>query len=246
MEERVSHGEINRTCRKKDVEEWIRWSLTLTHPDPFDPSDGGANWDKNQQNESVIFLAALAATEPPPDQPSERDDSTAGDGDVVYHQDNGTATDRRPTVEKRIININSNDKRNILIPVLTEAACKVKYKKANDLKKLAKKIIGKEKDGEIPSASIEFDNSNGNLPPEKYNGNDLKKLDHEGSIQELLIPRGNVFHQWVKTPPSSEKVGYHGYWAMLKRDALRSSNSLKFTGGKGYYKYEVEYTINLG
>ena len=61
-------------AKKSQVEEWVKWSLTLTHPkDPFDPSDRGANWNRNQ-NKSVICLAAVAATEPPPDQPSDRGD----------------------------------------------------------------------------------------------------------------------------------------------------------------------------
>lgn len=231
----MSHGEFNRTRKKKEVEEWVKWSLTLTHPnDPFDPSDGGANWNRNQQNESVIFLAAVAATEPPPDQPSNRDDSNAGDGGVVYHQDNGSATPQSPTVKKRIITINSNDNRDILIPVLTEAACKVKYKKVQDLKKLAKKINDKEKEGEIPSVSIKFNS-------ETYNGSDLQSFHQEGNTT-VSIPPQNVFHQ----PAETDKVEYDCYCAKLKRTALGSSNSLKFSGGKKDYKYEVEYTINVG
>jgi hypothetical protein len=228
-------------CATKDqVEEWVKWSLTLTHPnDPFDPSDGGQNWNRNQP-EGVIFLAALAATEPPPDQPSNRDDSTAGDGGLVYHQDNGSTGPRYPRVRTRTITIGNNDTRDILIPVLTEAACKVKYKKVRDLNKLAKKINDKEKDGEILSFSIEFDNLDDSLPPEKYNGNDLKNCLKKGTIRDVSIPPGNVFHQ----PAETGDVEYDCYCAILKRTALGSRNSLKFSGGKAY-SYEVEYMINV-
>lgn len=221
------------SATKDQVEEWVKWSLALTHPnDPFDPNDRGKNFPRDQTR-NVIFLAAIAATEPPPDRESDRTDSTAGDGGVFYHQNDGSATDQRPTVEKRIITINNNDKRDILIPLLTEAACKVKYKKVNDLKKLAKKLNDKEKDGEIPSVSIEFDN-------EKYNGNDLKSFHQEGNTR-VSIPPQNVFHQ----PAETGDVEYDCYCAILKRAALTGSHSLKFSGGKGDYRYEVEYSINV-
>jgi hypothetical protein len=156
-----------QSATKGQVEEWVKWSLTLTHPnDPFDPSDGGANWNRNQTG-SVIFLAALAATEEPPDQPSNKDDSTAGDGGMVYHQDDGSAKPQYPRVRTRTITIPNNDNRDILIPVLTEAACKVKYKKVANLNKLAKKINDKEKDRGMPSVSIKFDNLDDQLPQKR-------------------------------------------------------------------------------
>jgi hypothetical protein len=227
-------------AKKSEVEEWVKWSLTLTHTpeqkDPFDPSDGGANWNRKQTG-SVIFLAALAATETPPDQPSDSDDSTAGDGDVVYHHDDGSARPGGPPhVVLRTITISNN--KDILIPVLTEAACKVKYKKVKDLNKLAKKI--NRKDGEIPSLSIEFDNLDDRLPPEKYSESDLKSFHQEGNTR-VDIPRHNVFHQ----PAGTDKVEYDCYCAKLKRTALGSRNSLKFSGGSKKYSYKVEYMINV-
>lgn len=239
------------SATKVQVEEWVKWSLTLTHTpeqkDPFDPSDGGDNWNTKQTSTSVIFLAALAATEEPPDQPSDKDDPTAGDGDVVYHEDNGRAESKNPPhARPRTITIGKNDNRDILIPLLTEAACKVKYKKVENLNNLAKKINDKEKRRGIPSVSIEFDNLDDQLPSEKYSGDDLDRILQnrflqKGNISDVAIPPQNVFHQ----PAGTDKVAYDCYCVILKRTSLGSHNLLKFGGGLNKYRYEVEYRINV-
>jgi hypothetical protein len=236
------------------VGQWYEWALGLSHKqNPFDPSDEGHSWDTNNNDGTLIWLAAVTATTEPAYKPSNISSLKAiiagSGGRIVYNDGKGNPVQKLRSILPRVIPGNSENKvdnKDLYIPVSTELATASKYPNmANSLSTVAKGIIDKEESGVSPPAFVEFIDAKKRVS--RLNGLEVKqgfRVDSTNDISLTVKSQDNVF----MLPPSkgAEPAAFSDYAVILKGSALEpGSNILKFGVNANYFRYTVEYTINV-
>jgi hypothetical protein len=240
-----------------EVENWyIRWLQNRRYGvnrNPFHPTDvdqfwgkdkdGVEIWKKEMANEGLIYCAGLIATTRPckePSQISNLDAIVAGaEAKAVYADGNGSCMEKLPSKTRTItISIDKGDTRDFYIPVSSELATATKYpKQADKLSELAKRIIDREEENEIPPVFVQFENKKGK---EELTGGQLKSGFRVSGTLALNIPTGN----FGLLPPGEGPAAYYDYAVKLKHNALeQGQNKLRFGVNGDFFSYEVEYNI---
>ena len=239
---------------EEQVGQWYEWVMGLSHKqNPFDPSDEGRSWDANNNNGTPIWLAAVTATTEPAYKESNISNLNAiisgAGGKIVYNDGKGKPVQKLPPVLPRVIpgtSKNKVDNMDLYIPLSTELATASKYPKmANVLSTVAKGIIDQEEAGFAPPAFVEFVDAKNKVS--RLNGREVKELFRVYSTKDISLTvksEDNVF----MLPPSkgAEPAAFYDNAVILKGSALEpGKNTLKFGVNAKYFRYTVEYTINV-
>jgi|SRR5688572_26823150 len=233
-----------------EVEGWYKWVLSLDNTkNPFDPADGGANWDYKNVNNEIIWLAGITATTRPAYRPNNSSNLDAvvkgSEARVVFNDGKGKPVNKNqlPPIKPRIIPLKKGDERDLYLPPTTELSTSTKYPNlANRLSELAQKIV----DREDAPAFVEFQSAN--EPTQFLDTNQLKtEFLVNGTISLPPYPDDNVF----MLPPheAGAQAAFSENATVLRGSALKTgTNSLKFgvkeiKGTSHEFSYVVEYKI---
>lgn len=228
-----------------EVEGWYNWVLSLDNKqNPFHPADGGKFWEVKNDNNKIIWLAAISATTRQAYKPNNTPDLNAvvrgSEARVVYNDGNGRPVEKLDPIKPRTIPLKKGDTRDFYVPTSTELATTIKYPNLpGRMEELAREII----DREDPPAFVEFQPANGNTL--HLDVNQLNEFRVNRAISLPPYPDDNVF----MLPPykAEAETAVSENSVVLRGSALKpGTNRLKFgVIGKppAEFGYEVEYKI---
>ena len=226
------------------TKKWYQWTATLNNlQNPFSPTDAGKNWNVNQTDQKLIWLAGITATTEPAYKPVPIPNPTAiveRSAAVVYNDGKGNPVQREgvPKVVPREISLELTEHRDLYLPIDTELAIKTKYPNVTDLPALAKALSDKENNQQDnPPASVTLNKVN------KIDPAEIKNFAVEGDNLDLKFDKDNVF----MFPPGEGIAAFYDYAVILKNEGLKEGRNELIFGVKGkYFDYTVTYNINKG
>jgi hypothetical protein len=236
--------------------EWVRGLRNnkdppLDNQNPFDPSDKGGSWDANNNNGPLIWLAAVTATTEPAYKESDIPNLNAiiagAAGRIVYNDGKGNPVQKLPPILPRVIpgtSKNKIDNKDLYIPVSTELATAIKYAKvAKQLSDVAKGIIDKEEEVMAPPAFVEFVDAAGKQY--RLNGPEVKAGFRVNSTKDISFDVASMDNVFM-LPPGEGAAAFSDYAVILEGGALKpGKNTLKFGLNAKFFRYTVEYTLNV-
>jgi hypothetical protein len=246
-------AKVDNNFRKPEpgeVEGWYKWALSLDNTkNPFAPADAGANWEYENDNNNIIWLAGITATTRPAYKPNNASNLDAvvkgSEARVVYNDGMGKPVNKNqlPQIKMREIILKKGDERDLYVPPTTELATSTKYPKLADrLDELAQKIV----DREDAPAFIRFQPAND--PLEFLDTNRLKtEFRINGALSLAPHPDDNVFMLPPHEPGA--RAAFSENAAILKGGALKpGKNILEFgveeiKGSIHEFSYTVAYNI---